>query len=77
MLLPGVTPRGTPRWTVVRDAARADHATIADRTIQPLIRLGLLELSPEAERLLVTSRGQETWHAFLAKGGQYPEDTNL
>ena len=72
-----MTPRGTPGWALVRDAARTDHVTIADRTIEPLIRLGLLELSPDAEGLLLTPRGQETWHAFLAKGGEYPEDTNL
>lgn len=75
MLIPGVTPRGTPGWTLVRDPACTDHDTIADRTIQPLIRLGLLEMSPAAERrLLVTPRGRRTWGAFLARGGQYPED---
>jgi hypothetical protein len=75
MLIPGVTPRGTPGWTLVRDPTRTDHNTIGDRTIQPLIHLGLLEMSPGAERrLLVTPRGRETWEAFLARGGQYPED---
>jgi hypothetical protein len=73
MLIPGVTVRGTAGWTLVRDPGRSDHDTIADRTIQPLIRLGLLEPSPD-RRLLVTARGKATWNAFLARGGQYPED---
>ena len=75
MLIPGVTRRGTAGWTLVRDPTRTDHDTIGDRTIQPLIRLGLLELSPGADkRLLVTPRGRKTWDAFLTRGGQYPED---
>jgi hypothetical protein len=75
MLIPGATPRGTAGWTLVRDPTRTDHDTIGDRTIQPLLRLDLLELSPGADRrLLVTARGRETWEAFLARGGQYPED---
>ena len=75
MLIPGVTVRGTAAWTLVRDPARTDHDSIGDRTIQPLIRLGLLELSSGADRrLLLTVRGKATWDAFLARGGQYPED---
>lgn len=75
MLIPGITPRGTTGWTLVRDPTRADHDSIGDRTIQPLIRLGLLSLSLGDDRqLLVTALGRETWQAFLARGGQYPED---
>ena len=75
MLIPGVTVRGTAGWILVRDPSRTDHDTIADRTIQPLIRLGLLEQSSGADgRLIMTARGKATWEAFLARGGQYPED---
>jgi len=75
MLIPAVTPRGTAGWTLVRDPSRTDHDTMGDRTIRPLIHLGLLELSPGPDaRLLLTARGRETWDSFLARGGQYPDD---
>jgi hypothetical protein len=75
MLIPGMTSRGTPGWTLIRDPNRTDNDTMGDRTIQPLIRLGLLEPSSQADRrLLVTALGRATWSAFLGRGGQYPED---
>jgi len=50
----------------------SDHDSIVDRTIKPLIRLGLLELSPGADkRLLVTPR-PETWDAFLTRAANIP-----
>jgi hypothetical protein len=48
---------------------------MGERTIMPLIRLGLLELAAEQpERLLISDRGAATWRRFLARGGQFPED---
>lgn len=74
-LVGGTTPRGTAGWTLIRDPARTDHDTFGDRTIRPLRRLGLLEAPAGADRMLVLSaRGRETWAAFLARGGQYPDD---
>jgi hypothetical protein len=44
-----------------------------DRTIKPLIRLGLLALSPSTDkRLLVTPRGRKTWDAFLTRAAKIP-----
>jgi len=74
-LVAGTTARGTAGWTLIRDAARADHDTFGDRTIRPLIHLGLLEASPGANpTLILSTRGRQTWEAFLARGGQFPDD---
>lgn len=75
MLVAGITARGTAGWTLIRDPARTDHDTFGDRTIRPLIRLGLLEVWPGANpRLVLSALGRETWEDFLARGGQYPDD---
>lgn len=75
LLVAGTTPRGTGGWTLIRDSSRNDHDTFGDRTIRPLIRLGLLEATTGADtRLVLSVRGRETWAAFLTRGGQYPDD---
>lgn len=75
ILVPAATPRGTAGWRLIRDPQRPDHDTMGDRTIQPLIRLGLLEQAGHVDgRLTLTERGRSTWQTFLERGGQYPED---
>jgi hypothetical protein len=44
-------------------------------SIQPLIRLGLLDADPaDPNRLMVSARGRSTWERFLDSGGRYPDD---
>ena len=73
-LAPAVTERGTPGWTLVVPG-HSPHEVIGDRTITPLVRLGLLEPAPDLPlRLLLAERGCETWSNFCRQGGQFPED---
>jgi len=74
-LVPATTERGTPGWQLVLPRGNFDQKPVGERTIIPLIRLGLLELADEGpERLVVSARGRATWWRFLARGGQYPDD---
>jgi hypothetical protein len=51
------------------------NKTIGEKTILPLVRLGLLEIAGDGpERVLISDRGKATWRLFLQRGGQYPED---
>lgn len=46
-----------------------------DRTIAPLVRLGIIEEAFDVSAYRVVSkRGEETWGQFVRKGGQYPND---
>ena len=46
-----------------------------EKTLAPLLRLGLLELANQpSERLIVSERGTATWLRFLGRGGDYPDD---
>lgn len=73
-LAPAITERGTPGWAIVT-ACHAPDRVIGDRSVVPLVRLGLLEQSSDTpERLFLTGRGQETWLLFCQRGGRYPED---
>ena len=63
-LEPEVTERGTIGWRLVGASS-----------IQPLVKLGLLEADPaDPHRLTVSVRGRSTWERFLDSGGRYPED---
>jgi hypothetical protein len=74
-LVPTITERGTPGWQLIVPAGYSDKNPIGERTIMPLIRLGLLELAAgQPERLLISDRGAATWRRFLARDGQFPED---
>ena len=74
ILIAGVTPCGSACWTLVRDPTRTDDDTNGDRTIKPLIRLGLHELSPRCCQAAVRDIARrETWDAFPTMGGRYPE----
>ena len=74
-LVPTTTVRGTAGWRLVLPSGNFEKQPLGERTVVPLIRLGLLELADAGpERLLVSARGRATWWRFLERGGQYPED---
>ncbi len=73
-LTPAITERGTAGWELVVPGRAIDKA-IGDKTIAPLLRLGLIEPAQNNTACLVVSRrGKETWEAFRQRGGRYPED---
>lgn len=73
-LVPAVTERGTEGWMLVVPGLPHEK-TFGDRTIQPLMRLGLLEMTVgHPDRRIVSVRGRETWARFVARGGRYPDD---
>ena len=73
-LEPDITERGTMGWTLVVERLPPDKV-IADSSIRPLIRLGLVERDAEnPENLTISEQGRATWERFLAAGGHYPED---
>ena len=77
-LVPATTVRGTAGWRLVLPSGNFEKQPLGERTVVPLIRLGLLELADAGpERLLVSARGRATWRWFLERGGQYPEDLTL
>ena len=72
------TRRGTSGWMLDLQE-RTYEKLFGDRTIAPLVRLGLIEAAADdpAHRV-VSKRGEETWSQFVRRGGQYPDDlTNL
>lgn len=73
-LVPAVTERGTGGWKLVVPG-QSYEKLIAERTIIPLVRLGLIETAPDHSlHQIVSKRGEDTWNLFLQRGGQYPED---
>ena len=69
-----ITERGTIGWRLVVTGIAPDKA-IGASSIQPLVRLGLLDGDPaEPNRLTVSARGSSTWEHFLERGGRYPDD---
>lgn len=74
-LVPATTERGTPGWQQVQPDQPSPDKPIGEKTIRPLLRLGLLEIADGApERLRISARGRATWRRFLQRGGQFPED---
>ena len=77
-LVPATTGRGSAGWRLILPSGNFEKDPLGERTIVPLVRLGLLELADEGpERLLVSACGRATWWRFLEHGGQYPEDLTL
>lgn len=75
-LQPITTVRGTPGWRLIVAGSRNLTDEFGDRTIQPLLRLGLLQpLSTASSLIRISPFGYETWKAFHARGGRYPEDS--
>lgn len=77
-LIPAVTERGSLGWMLVIPG-RPHEKVLGDKTIAPLVRLGLLEADDgNPAHLVVSKRGKETWFQFLQRGGRFPDDlTNL
>jgi hypothetical protein len=74
-LVPATTERGTAGWRLIVSSGNFEQKPLGERTIIPLVRLGLLELAGDApERLVVSTCGRATWWRFLERGGRYPED---
>ena len=73
-LVQATTERFTDGWQLRASDGRFEKP-FGERTIIPLIRLGLLALASDApERLIVSDRGEATWRLFLYRGGPFPED---
>ena len=77
-LVPAITERGTPGWMLDLQE-RTYEKLFGDRTIAPLVRLGLIEVAADVPaHRVVSKRGEETWGQFVQRGGQYLDDlTNL
>ena len=74
-LIPAVTERGTPGWQLVLPERENAKESIGQKTIIPLVRLGLLEsVDADITQLVISERGLATWHLFCERGGQFPED---
>jgi hypothetical protein len=77
-LVPAPTERGTQGWRLSWVGRTPEYKPFGERTIVPLVRLGLLEFADDGpERLLISVRGRATWGRFLERGGQFPEDLTL
>ncbi|WP_253203560.1 hypothetical protein [Methylosinus sp. KRF6] len=73
--VPVTTVRGTAGWSLFLPKRDFYEKELGERTIIPLVRLGLLELAAdEPSRLLLSTRGEATWRRFLERGGRFPED---
>ena len=73
-LVPATTERLTDGWQLLASNGRFEK-TFGEKTIVPLVRLGLLELAVDPpERLLISDLGTATWRLFIRRGGQFPED---
>ena len=68
------TPRGTPGWQLVTGSGT--EGPFGHTTIQPLLRLGLLDSQeePTGRRLVISALGRVTWQRFVDRGGQFPDD---
>jgi hypothetical protein len=74
-LLPTVTERDTRAWRLVIPDRPDWDKQIGEKTIVPLVRLGLLERADgEAQHLRLSVCGKATWQRFVERGGQFPED---
>lgn len=70
------TERFTPGWklVVVGRPYLTKDKPYGDKTIAPLVKLGLLATVDSApERLVLTDRARDTWLLFQARGGRFPE----
>lgn len=74
-LVPTVTQRGTAGWQLIVSGKRYNDRPIAERTMVPLVRLGLIEAAAVGTgRLIVSQHGQETWRLFNKRGGRFLDD---
>ena len=77
-LVPAITERGTSGW-MLDLKERFYEQVFANRTIDPLMRLGLIEEASDVPaHRVISKRGEETWSQFVQSGGQGPDAlTNL
>ena len=67
------TSSGKPGWQLV--SRHGLEKPYSDGTLQPLVRLGLLDaVQVPDRRLIVSALGRATWWRFLGRGGQFPDD---
>ncbi len=72
-LVATTTSRGTLGWLIVKGERHEE--VVGDRSVAPLIRLGLLtHAEDDPVRLILSTRGKATWRRFVERGGHYPED---
>lgn len=77
-LIPTVTERGTPGWRLILPDREEEKEAIGEKTIIPLVRLGLLEVADtDATQLIISERGLATWQLFRERGGQFAEDLTV
>lgn len=69
------TPTGKSRWRFTTAEPNPFIEHFGNLTIQPLIRLGLLEEQTEPfPRLIISEKGHKTWLKYLAAGNRFPDD---
>ena len=75
-LVPDLTKKATPGWRLVIPSWNNHRdKTIGQKTITPLVKLGLLkESTGDADHLVVSKLGEDTWRSFCKLGGRFPED---
>ena len=76
-LVPALTERKTPGWRIVTPQfPNRTLSVISDRSIAPLLRLGLLDVQGDGPemRLTISDRGMATWTLFEGRGGRWPAD---
>jgi hypothetical protein len=74
-LIPAMTDRGTPGWRLVVPDRPDWDKQIGEKTVTPLVRLGLLETADgEPRQLRLSVCGKATWQRFVERGGRFPED---
>jgi hypothetical protein len=75
---PARTERETPGWQLTEQGQVRPGDVIGEKSILPLIRLGLLNVDSGAghddRRLTVTQQGRATWQVFHDRGGRFAED---
>ena len=76
-LVSALTARKTPGWAIVTPQfPNRTLLAISDRSIAPLLRLGLLDADVEGTeaRLTISDIGAATWEQFELRGGRWAED---
>lgn len=69
------TITGRNKWRFTTAEPNPLVSQFGNTTIQPLIRLGLLEEQTKPfPRLVISKKGRETWMKYLAAGNMFPDD---
>jgi hypothetical protein len=76
-LVPALTVRKTPGWVIVTPQfPKRTLLAICNRSIAPLLRLGLLDAEVEGTeaQLKISDTGAATWEQFELRGGRWAKD---